>query len=239
MRNGICTGIAVVAGLSCVAPGARAAGRNDSAVVTETAPTPTAGAVELPQEGSRPLASDRTTRTTHAISLDWGSGGLALWGHRTRAGRKPEHALAIGRAWHKTVSAGLSGWHAISPDLGFAAGARIARTKSSSAASPAWHTSVLSQEAFVALEGPAGTGVRVAIFDESGWSPGSLGDSPNRMVNGEKRARKGTAIELGLLESTRFDPGKDQTKLAFRLERATSPLLGTETAVTLAWKVKF
>lgn len=237
--NGISA--ALLASLCCIAPVDQAAARDEPEAETKTAPILTGGQTDTQSSYRLPLKPDSTPPTARASSIDWGDGGLALWGERTKAGGKQERSLVSRLRWHRTITANVSAWQTIAPDIDLSVGAGVSRTKSGSGSGALNFrpTGAMSQEAFVKLQGSDRIGLKLSVFDNGGWSPLNLDDAAARMTNGEKRAKKGTAIEFGLLDLARGDPSEDQTKLAFRLERATSPFPAPETSLTLTWKVKF
>lgn len=231
----------LLASLCCIAPVDQAAARDEPEAETGTAPILAVGRTETPDRDRLPLKPDRSIPAARAGSIDWGDGGLALWGERTRTGSKQERSQAPRLGWRRTITANASAWQTIAPDIDLSVGARISRTKSGSGSGALNFrpTGAMSQEAFVKLQGSDRIGLQLSVFDNGGWSPLNLDDAAARMTNGEKRAKKGTAIEFGLLDLARGDSSEDQTKLAIRLERATSPFARPETSLTLAWKVRF
>jgi len=228
--------IALLAGLACIAPTGHALARESDL------PTILPGErIQTSDSDHKLPAFNRSTRSVRTRSVDWGTGGFTLQGERDRIGSKRDRWLGNRHQWHRTLSAGLAARQEILPGLVLGGGARVAWAKNGFIGGPllSRRTHALSQEAFVSLQGAGHTGVRLSVFDRGGWSPGAPAESANRMVNGELRARKGAAVEVGLLGNDNTAPGFEEPRLALRFERATSPSLGRESSAVLALDVRF
>ena len=188
-----------------------------------------------------PLNRNNALRSARSRFIDWGTGGFKLQGDRFKTGRKTDRLLDGEHRWHRAISAGAAAWQGLEPDLFVSGGARIASTKSGFVGGPLLtrHTRAVSQEAFFSLQSADRSGVRLSVFDEGGWSFGNLYELADRMMNGEKRAKKGAALEMGILNSVSDDFGGDLPRMAVRLERAVSPTVGAETSATLSMNLRF
>lgn len=183
----------------------------------------------------------QTMRSAHSSDISWGTGGVQLRGERNNTGRKSKNIMPGDRHWHRTVTGGASIWQDITPGVALFGGMRLARAKNGSSGGPLLtrQTRTYSQEAFVGLKANDRVGLTLSAFDRGGWSPGDPADAAVRMTNGEARASKGAAVELGFLKASSGDSGLARPALAFRIERSTTPSIGSETTAKVALHLSF
>ena len=194
-----------------------------------------------PSSWHSPLNWNKSLRPARSRFVDWGTGGFKLQGDHFKTGKKSDRQLTGEHQWHRTISAAATAWQRLQSDLIVSGGARALNVKSGYVGGPLLtrHTRAVSKEAFFSLQAADRTGLKVSVFDKGGWSFGNLGDVANRMKNGETRAKKGAALEMGLLGDVSGDFDDGFPRMALRLERAVSPTVGGETSATLSMNLRF
>jgi hypothetical protein len=170
--------------------------------------------------------------------LDWGTGGFQVRGQRVGWGRKLIDTVRSGSQWRRTYAADMSFWEDAAPGITFEAGARIDRTSSGVAGGPllSRSTKSVTQMAYVGAQISDSSFIRLLAFDNGGWSEGATGALISRIVNGERAARKGAAIEIGRFQ---FQSGNARGEPQFKLRAERGHIAArSDTSVTISYKVR-
>lgn len=169
--------------------------------------------------------------------LDWGTGGFEVRGERLKWGSRSTDTVRLESQWRRTYAADMSFWENAAPGVAFEAGARIERTSSRVAGGPllSRSTKSVAQMAYVGAQLSDSSSIRLLGFDNGGWSAGGTGALISRIVNGERAARKGAAIEIGRFE---FRPGdaRREPQFKLRVERGRAAAR-SDTSATISCKI--
>lgn len=155
-------------------------------------------------------------RNARSGTLDWGTGGFEVRGERLKWGSRSTDTVRLRSQWRRTYAADMRFWENAAPGISFEAGARLERTSSGVAGGPllSRSTKSVAQMAYIGAQMSDSSSIRLLAFDNGGWSEGASGELVRRIVNGERAARKGAAIELGRFE---FRPGDARWEPQFKL----------------------
>jgi hypothetical protein len=178
-------------------------------------------------------------RNAKSAMLDWGTGGFEVRGERLKWGSRSTDTVRPGSQWRRTYAADISYWENAAPGITIEAGARLDRTNSGVAGGPllSRSTKSVAQMAYVGAQMTDSSFIRLCAFDNGGWSGGATRQNINRIVNGERAARKGAAIEIGRFE---FQPGNARGEPQFKLRVERGRIAArSDTSATLSFQVGF
>jgi hypothetical protein len=173
-------------------------------------------------------------RKARSAMLDWGTGGFELQAERLMSsGSLPDAARPGGRR-QRTYAADVRYWESAAPGIAFEIGAHLERTSRRAAGGPllTGTTKTVDKMAYIGVQIGASS-IKLVGFDTGGWS-GADGRLATRLANGEPAARKGAAIEVGMLGSLP-ENGRPEPRFTLRLEQGQIAARSGASA-TLSWK---
>lgn len=173
-------------------------------------------------------------------STDWGTGGFNFVGQRIKSGSKSPIIDPIEHQWRRTYAADAAFWQSAANGIVVGAGAHVSRTKSGTSGGPMLTrpTKSISRSAYVGAQIGDVTSVKLIAFDDSGWSGSDTNDMVGRIVNGERFARKGEAVEIGIfaIEPRVSDSGPE---VKLRFENARTAFANSDATASLSFKMHF
>jgi hypothetical protein len=173
-------------------------------------------------------------RKARSAMLDWGTGGFELQAERLMSGGSLPDAARLGGRRQRTYAADVRYWESAAPGIAFEVGAHLERTSRRAAGGSllTGTTTTVGKMAYVGVQLGASS-IKLVGFDTGGWS-GAAGQLATRLANGEPAARKGAAIEVGMLGSLP-GYGRPEPRFTLRLERGQIAARSGASA-TLSWK---
>ncbi len=178
--------------------------------------------------------------SARASSTDWGTGGFNFVGQRIKSGSKSPITEPIEHQWRRIYAADAAFWQSASNGIVIGAGAHVSRTKSGTSGGPMLTrpTKSISRSAYVGAQIGDVTSIKLIAFDEGGWSGSDTNDMVVRIVNGERFARKGGAVEIGIfaIEPRVSDSGPE---VKLRFENARTASANADATASLSFKMHF
>ncbi|MBX7502160.1 hypothetical protein K3181_11975 [Qipengyuania sp. YG27] len=184
--------------------------------------------IEYVVHGQRDIARRR------GFDAEWDGSSLHFSLDRIRRGDKNEFPQSTtGSPWARQISLDGRYEHEIASGLSVSINGRATYAKSGTVDGPLLtrRSAVLSREIGVSLLSPT-TYLALLQFRSGGWDGAVLGDTANRMANGEAAARRGLALEAGF-------GGIGRPRLALRIENARAGTLGLDNRAFVSWRASF
>lgn len=178
--------------------------------------------------------------SARASSIDWGTGGFNFVGQRIKSGSKSPIIDPIEHQWRRTYAADAAFWQSAANGIVVGAGAHVSRTWSGTSGGPMLTrpTKSISRSAYVGAQIGDVTSVKLIAFDEDGWSGSDTNDMVARIVNGERFARKGAAVEIGIFAiEPRVSDSDPEVKLRF--ENARTAFANSDATASLSFQMHF